>query len=192
MASKQTKYRKLSGRSTLSVQKSYLAEDHLLVVDGHYKETYRRLYFEDIEAILVCPTASGKVIAVIMTILSVCMMLLPILNGLDYLPLAIILGIIPAIFAVALFYGGGSVLFGVQTAVQLAVLNGVNSQRKANKARRMLVAEVERVQGGLSASILQAGLKKDTNREKGSVQREEGASIPPPSEDSQIRPSYES
>lgn len=162
-----------------------------MVVDGHYKETYRRLYFEDIEAILVCPTASGKVIAVIMTILSVCMILPSALNGLDYLPLAIF-GIIPAIFAVALFYGGGSVLFGVQTAVQLAVLNGVNSQRKANKARRMLVAEVERVQGGLSASILQAGLKKDTNREKGSVQREEGASIPPPSEDSQIRPSYES
>ena len=189
MASKQTEYRKLSGRSTLSVQKSYLAEDHLLVVDGHYKETYKRLYFEDIEAIIVCPTASGKVIAVIMTILSVCMILSLVFNGLDYLLLAI-LGIIPAIFAVALFYGGGSVLFGVQTAVQLVVLDGVNSQRKAKKAKRTLIAEVERVQGELSVSMLQAALEIDTNRKEGSVQKEGSVPIPPPSEDPEIKSFY--
>ena len=160
MAAKQKQYKKLSGRSTMSVQTAHLGDDHLLVVEGHYVETYKRLYYNDIEAILVCPTSSGKVMAILLTILSVCMIVPVLFGGWDFLPLAVI-GVLPAVIAGVLFYGRGSVLFGVKTAVQTVVLDGVRSRRKANKVEALLSAEIERVQGVLAESDLQAAIYKD-------------------------------
>ena len=125
-----------------------------------------------------------------MTILSVCMILPSIFNGLTYLPLAIV-GLIPLVFGLALFYGGGSVSFGVQTAVQLVVLDGVNSRRKAKKVVRLLAVEVEQVQGVVSASMLQAALEKDAYAEKVTSRQKESAFMPPSSESSPIHPSTE-
>ena len=91
METKRIKFTKFSGRSLFSVQKSYLMDDHLLVVDGHYKETYKRLYYKDIEAVLVCPTASGTVLACIWALTSICMIFPLLLNGFSvgYLVLAL-------------------------------------------------------------------------------------------------------
>jgi|GEM_PF-2145378 len=160
MEAKQTQYKKLSRRSLMSVQTAHLGEDHVLVVDGYYVETYKRLYYNDIEAILVCPTSTGKVMAILLTILSVCMITPVLLGGRGFLPLAVF-GVIAAVYAGYLFYGQGSVLFGVKTAVQTVVLDGVKSRRKANKVEALLSAQIERVQGVLTESDLQAAIYKD-------------------------------
>ena len=178
MASKQAQYTKLSGRSTFSVQKSFLAEDHLLVVDGHYTETYKRLYFKDIEAVLVCPTSSGMIIAAIMTLLSASLVLLGITNDL----LFTIPAIIPAIFAILLFYGGGSVRFGVQTAVQTVLLDGVKSKRKARKVKDQLVAQVERVQGVLTEPMLRAVLQEGASHSLSGASQDPVEDVPAPPE----------
>ncbi|CAA6676646.1 MULTISPECIES: hypothetical protein [unclassified Lentimonas] len=182
MAAKHIQYKKLSGRSLLSVQSAHLGDDHLLVVEGHYVETYKRLYYNDIEAILVCPTSSGKVMAILLTILSVCMILPVLFGGWDFLPLAVF-GVIPAVFAGVLFYGRGSVLFGVKTAVQTVILDGVKSRRKANRVEAQLSAEIERVQGSLSEPDLQAAIYKDAESHRhriGAWAKEPKAPAPPP------------
>ena len=161
METKRIKFTKFSGRSLFSVQKSYLMEDHLLVVDGYYTESYKRLYYKDIEAVLVCPTASGMVFACIWAFISVCMFLPLLRNGFSvgYLTLAFF-GMFPAIFAGVLFYGGGSARFGIQTAVQTVLLDGIRSRRKARKVKQRLVEKVESVQGVLTESDLRAALQE--------------------------------
>ena len=92
-------------------------------------------------------------------------LLMPVMSGnFDYLPLAL-LAILPAFVAGAIFYGGGSVLFGVQTAVQSVRIDGLNSRRKAKKARKLLTAEIERVQGVLTEPALQAATRSESPKE---------------------------
>lgn len=153
-------YKKLSGRSLLSVQSAYLADDHLLIVDGRYVETYKRLYYKDIEAILICPTATGGVMQILLTLLSISFFIPAAFGGISYLPWAIF-SVIFGAYAGVLFYGQGSALFGVKTAVQTVMLDGVTSRRKANKADVLLAAEVERAQGVLTEEALQAAIYKD-------------------------------
>lgn len=62
MAKDTIRYRKIARRSTFSNQRLYLAEDHLLAVDGTMSESYRRFYYRDIQAILLRPTAAYAVI----------------------------------------------------------------------------------------------------------------------------------
>lgn len=181
MVVKQKQYTKLSGRSILSLQKSYLADDHLLIVDGHYKETYKRLYYDDIEAILVCPTSTGTIFAVLLILLGF-LIALPIgFGNSDYLPLALI-AVLPALIAGYILYGGGSALFGVQTAVQTVLINGVNNRRKARKAHTRLAAEIERVQGVLTESDLQTAVRGESPKEdvNGLKEDSEVAAASPP------------
>ena len=182
MVVKKKQYTKLSGRSTLSLQKSYLADDHLLIVDGHYKETYKRLYYDDIEAILICPTSTGTIFAVLLILLGF-LMALPIgFGNSDYLPLALV-AVLPALIAGYILYGGGSTLFGVQTAVQTVLINGVNNRRKARKARTRLAAEIERVQGVLTTSDLQTAVRGKSPKEDVNALKEDpevAAPYPPP------------
>ena len=54
-------YRKLSGRNSVSYQRLYQADDHLLVADGIIQESYRRFYFKDIRAMIVGKSVRGVV-----------------------------------------------------------------------------------------------------------------------------------
>ncbi|MGJ8652741.1 MAG: hypothetical protein ACSHX8_05670 [Opitutaceae bacterium] len=194
MAANEQIYKKLSGRSSMSVQQAYLGEDHVLVVDGQYKETYKRLAYEDIEAILVCPTKSAGVIALILLLCGIPMMLSWPVAGGDYVPM-FIFGVIFSLFGVALLYGKGSVVFGIKTAVQTVVLSGINSQRKAVKAEAKLVAEIERVQGALTEEVLQQALYKDAGRygtRTGAwAKQAEPKPAPPPIKQPPLEPSTE-
>lgn len=163
MAAIDQSYKKLSGRSSMSVQQAYLGDDHLLIVDGQFKEQYKRLAYGDIEAILVCPTKTGGVFALILLLCGIPMLLSWPIGGSDYVPL-FIFGVIFSLFGAALLYGKGSVIFGVKTAVQTVVLSGINTRRKAAKAEVTLVAKIEHVQGALSDEQLQQALYKDADR----------------------------
>lgn len=58
----------------------------------------------------------------------------------------------------------GSVLIGVQTSVQTVILDGVRTQRKAQKVQQLIAQRVESVQGPLSEAELQSALFKDAPR----------------------------
>ncbi|MGJ8639111.1 MAG: hypothetical protein ACSHYA_06920 [Opitutaceae bacterium] len=189
MAKSNSDYRKLSGRSSMSVQKVYLGDDHVLVVDGQYKETYKRLAYSDIEAILVCPTKSASVIALILLLMGIPMMLSLPISGVDLVPM-FIFGLIFSLIGGALLYGKGSVVFGIKTSVQTVVINGVNSRRKAAKAEAKLVTEIERVQGILTDEALQQAIHEDPGRYGRRVggwtrQAESPTATPPPIKSSQ-------
>ena len=182
MAANQIQYKKLSGRSTLSVQTAHLGDDHLLIVDGRYVETYKRLYYNDIEAILVCPTKTSQVMAILLTIVSVCFILPVVFGGMGYWPF-LIFSVLFGVFAGVLFYGQGSVLFGVKTAVQTVILDGVSSRRKAYKAEALLGAEIERVQGVLTEQSLQSAIYKDADSHRnrvGAWAKQPAVAAPPP------------
>jgi hypothetical protein len=176
-------YRKLCGRSTMSVQSAHLSDDHLLVVDGQYSEVCKRLYYKDIEAILICPTKSGGVMALLLLLAGIPMMLSFPLGGADYVPL-FVFGAIFSIIGTFVLFGKGSVLFGVKTAVQTVVLTGINTRRKAAKAEAKLVVEIEKAQGALSIEDLHRVLYKDAGSYGslvgGGAKKAEAPAGPPP------------
>ncbi len=163
------KYRKLAGRSSMSVQKAYLGDDHVLVVDGQFTETYKRLAYEDIQAILVCPTKSANIIALILLLVGIPMLLSLPVSGMDYIPM-FIFGLIFVGFGGLLLWGRGSVMFGIKTAVQTVVISGINSKRKAKKAEAKLVEAIERVQGVLTDEDLQQAIYKDAGSRPSKVE----------------------
>ena len=59
---KTAKYRKICGRASFSAQRLYLGSDHLLAVEGNYRESYRRFFFRDIEAIVYRNTRRGLIL----------------------------------------------------------------------------------------------------------------------------------
>src|SRR5205809_7572630 len=64
MAHAPTLYRRLPGRGSTAVAsfRLYLAADHLLQVASiGFKETYKRFFFLDIQAICLCKTVMGKI-----------------------------------------------------------------------------------------------------------------------------------
>lgn len=150
-------YKKFSGRSVFSVQQAYLGEDHLLVVDGTYQERAKRIDYADIEAILVCPTKAGSIWSLIAALGGLLFTIVSLANfgGVAFFIWLTIALVLWGIFGVGL-YGRGSVVFGVQTAVQTVVLAGLSNQRKAERAKRLLTERIEAVQGPLEAEALRA------------------------------------
>lgn len=64
-------YRKLSGRSSVSYQRLYQADNHLLVANGIIQESYRRFYFKDIRAITVGKSVRGLIYNIILSLIGV-------------------------------------------------------------------------------------------------------------------------
>ncbi|GEM_PF-4388530 len=150
-------YQKFSKRSTFSVQTAYLADDHLLVLDGTYAETRRKLAFKDIEAILISPSRGGIIWGLVFGLAAFASFVAVLVNlseGL-YLPVSIVSLLCFGGLAAHFIYGQGSALFGVKTAVQTVVIHGINSRRKANRAMVQLTAIIEGVQGQLTEEALE-------------------------------------
>lgn len=150
-------YEKLTGRSLASQQICYLGEESLVIVSGRFVETVIHLRYDDIQATLICPTRLGGVCG-----------LLGALGGIAFLVLGLFqagsgwmwfwLTLTAMLWCVAGYYMQqlGSARMGVQTAVQLVVLEGVTTLRKARRAEARLARRVEAAQGKLSAEALKA------------------------------------
>lgn len=150
-------YKKLSGRSTFSAQQAYLGPDHLLIVDGFFKESVKRIQYEAIEAILVCPTKTGSIFSLLAGLggLLFTGITLASWQTSGFVPWLVVAAVVWLIFALGL-YNKGSAVFGLQTAVQTIVLGGLGSRRKSTRAVAQLAERVEAVQGRLSVEALQA------------------------------------
>lgn len=152
-------YEKLSGNSLFSVQSSFLGTDHILVVNGRFTETFRQLYYKDIEAILVANTRSGLFVGIVFFMLSLLFGVLAFSyrNSGGFWALLICCGIC-ALAMIFQLYGKGSSVFGVKTAVQTVVITGINTKRRVEKAENLLSEKIESVQGRLSIEDLRSAI----------------------------------
>ncbi len=177
-------YQKLSGRSAFSDQEAYFGKDHLLIVEGTYRERVKRIDYEAIEAILVCPTKMGAVVSLLAGLggLFLTAATLANIGENGFLAWLIVTLVVWSIFGAGL-YRKGSVVFGLQTAVQTVILGGVGSRRKADRVKARLAERVEAVQGRLSAGALQAAHQAQRSaawEARGRPKPEAGRGAPPP------------
>ena len=157
-------YKKLSGNSLMNVQKALISEDHILVINGRYSETFRRLYFKDIQAILVEHNRIGLATAVGALVVGLLFVGLLFSSSPGEVGFWIYIVLLSLCLLISFyhFFGGGSTVFGVKTAVQTVVLHGLNTKRKARKARALLIEKIEAIQGKLDTEVLRAAIKDET------------------------------
>ena len=152
----QVKYKKLVGRSLLSTQSCYLGEDHLLVLDGRFREQAKRIRYRDVEAVLICPTKAGSVWALLSALAALFFGVVAGANaGTEAMWVAIVLAALCAVVFVRGVYVKGSALLGFQTGVQTVRIEGAGSLRKARRLAGQLIERVERAQGALSFDELE-------------------------------------
>ena len=167
MKAKRSDYKKLSGNTLLSVQSSYLGEDHLLIVTGRYTESYRRLYYNDIQAILVSYSQVGIVIGILFFMFSLLFggLALADTRGDWFWPFLVLAGIC-AVGLIFNVYQRGSAVFCVKTAVQTVLIHGLNTKRRVEKAEDIMAEKIEAVQGRLSIDELRTAIQKELNKRR--------------------------
>lgn len=135
-----------TGRSSL-----WLGKDHLLCIDSTgYTETYKRFYFRDIQAIIICKTDRYKYVSLISAVFA----------ALSFFPLALtgeivikyVLGALGGFFLLVLFINlalGPSASCQLRTAVQLEDLPSLPRLRLARKVLHRLRPLIVAAQGEL-------------------------------------------
>lgn len=134
-------YKRLPGRSRQFLFHSTLWEgsDHILLVHTHgITESYRRFFYRDIQAVVICQTRSGLTMTIVLGILAV-------ISGVPafFVPLegAVALGVIAALFiflAAVNHLRGPTCLCTIRTAVQTQELPSLNRMRIARKVLERL------------------------------------------------------
>ncbi len=139
----------------------WLGQDHLLsVTDTGFHETYKRFYFKDIQAIIVCKTLRGTVWSVLLGFLSLDALALALMGILSHWSMtAIVLlsalgGILSLCFAANLIHGA-TCRTSIRTAVQVEPLRSLNRLRTAMKVTAILRQRIEEAQGILAAEDMQ-------------------------------------
>lgn len=138
-------YHRLPGRSRQFLNASTLWEgpDHLLQVQSHVvAESYRRFFFRDIHAVVICETKNGRVMTIVLGVLGG-LLCLP----MPFVPLAatIVLGIVAALFfllAVGNFFRGPTCVCSLRTAVQTQELPSLNRLKTARKVLASLQPKI--------------------------------------------------
>ncbi|MBI1177329.1 hypothetical protein GC207_07805 [bacterium] len=150
MLSKDPQFRKLKirGAGLIGSASYWLAPDHLLIVtiDG-YTERYRRIYFRDIQAIIIRRTSTWIWLTVALSALTIVAGILPMSTG--EIEGLISGGIMVAGFGSGLAFNliaGPTCSCRIVTAVQNRDLPHINRWRKANRLLEALQNEISRVQ----------------------------------------------
>jgi len=150
------KYRRLCSGGLGARQAIFLADDHLLVVDGSYKQTYRRLFYSDIQALISRSTQTALGVRALAG-LGLLVAVLGIAGGGWHWGWLFL--IVPCILVMgASIWAGGSREVAVKTPIQLVRLPSVGNRRAAQKFEEQVSAEVERVQGRLTSEVLQQAI----------------------------------
>jgi hypothetical protein len=123
------------------------ADDHLLLVQSHgYTEAYRRFFYRDIQAIVICRTKSGMVASLVFGLLAAA--------------LGVSAAFVAADAAIPLWFFAGAFLFialvsllrgptcrcTLRTAVQTQELPSLHHLRTARKTLRRIQPKIEAAQ----------------------------------------------
>jgi hypothetical protein len=155
-----TRARRRSGFSVASTVRSSLwrGADHLLCIDTTgYTETYKRFYFQDIQAIIVCKTDRGKHWNLALGVLMGLFALFAVISK-DITTISV-LGVISGLFLLALLLNvlaGPTSISQLRTAVQTEELASLNRLRRARKVRDILRPFIAQAQGQLAPEDIPA------------------------------------
>jgi len=131
----------------------WLGEDHLLQIDANgYTETYKRFYFGDIQALVLCRTDTWLYRAVVFAALAGLFGLIAVLGG---GPIMVwIFGTIAGVFALCLVFdllAGPTSKAYLRTAVQTETLVSLNRLRRAYNLFETLRPLITAAQGELAS-----------------------------------------
>jgi hypothetical protein len=152
-----SQYRRVPGRSGLFVRDSlWISAGHLLSVRRNpFSESYRRFYFSDIQAIvitelpdLLSPYGYAAAGFLIVTAIALVYTRHPAWGSLCT---------IGALAAFIVSRRSANCACYLQTSVSTELLPSLRKRVDAGKAEALLKAEVEKVQGSVSAEVLEAG-----------------------------------
>jgi hypothetical protein len=141
--------------------------DHLLLVDRMgYSETYKRLYFRDIQAVIIRKTAKAAVQNYIMGLLALLFFLwaMAVVNLPGRVTLWIIGGLFALITLINLSFGSTCVTY-FKTPVQTEQLPSLNRLRKARKAMDRIRPRLLEAQGAFNADEVKAELEERLRRQ---------------------------
>lgn len=150
-------YTRLPGTGSSSFQRIrlWLGPDHLLLVGSSFVgERYRRFYFADIQAIVICQTATWVVSAIIILIAALAAGAGALVPNLDPVLRWIFIGI-GAFFLLVLFvhlYLGQTCLCQVRTAVQTEPLPSLRRLRDARAVLARLRPLIEAAQASATTA----------------------------------------
>ena len=158
-------YRRLPGRSRKYfglfsfAQELWMGEDHLLLLKDHFfGETCKRFYLNDIQALEVCKTTSGRrLIFWLSMILLVSMAGVSALFYLNQPGIGLFVSMLSAIPLISLVFHlafGPTCVFRVHTAVQEIDIECLRRLRTARKVVRTLTPLIEAAQGTVTETML--------------------------------------
>jgi hypothetical protein len=142
-------YKKLPGRGSgaLNLATLWEGEDHLLLVESHrVSESYKRFFYRDIHALVVCQTKTGLVISIVLAVLTLLFAIPAFFVGPEG---AIALGIIAGIFLLLTalnFLAGPTCRCTLRTAVQTQPLASLGRIRNARKTLARLQPRIAAAQ----------------------------------------------
>lgn len=161
MPTQEKEYRKLPGvgRDVASFSRLYLGRDHLLVVvSTGFSEEYKRFYFQDIQAITIRKTITGRVWNGVLALpalgaaaisLSGVMTQTTVATA-DIVTASIITGVCTLPLLINLLRGPTCACH-IRTAVQTEKLSSLGRLRTARKVLNLLKPLIAQVQGALAA-----------------------------------------
>ena len=162
MATREKEYRRLPGRgirrqgiATAARTRLWLGKDHLLQVDSQwYTEDYRRFYFKDIQAFIICKTTGGKVGNIVLGVTACFPLILCLAFSLNRdIGWAVFWGIVGGflgLFLLANVLMGPTCTCHVKTAVQTEELTTLRRLPRARKVLRRVRPLLAEAQGQLS------------------------------------------
>lgn len=154
---REKEYAKLAGPGLMAYQRLYEGKDHFLVIDGIYSETYRRLFYKDVEALIYCPTKAGTItiwISGLALLVSLLGFAATMSSGSAIVGMWIFFCIISAPVFILSAIAGGTCSFAIKTSAQIIQLRNVSGRRRARKLMRKVTEIVEGVQGQLTQETL--------------------------------------
>lgn len=152
---KKKEYTKLAGPGLMAYQRLYKGPDHFLVIEGVYQETYRRLFYRDIQALIYSPKKAGTITTWISALcFLICLLGIVTNSDSDLFAVWVVFATISGIVLLFSAIAGGTCSFAIKTPAQTLVLRGVSARRKARKLMRKVAEIVESVQGPLTQEAL--------------------------------------
>ena len=150
-----TRNRTLFAVISTSKTSLWLGKDHLLQIDSSgYSESYKRFYFRDIQALVMCKTQVWLYQAIVLAAFACFFGLLPLLGGGPVL--AWVFGSIAAVSGLCLVVHlapGASAKCCLRTAVQTEALPSLGRFRRAQKVFETLRPLIAAAQGQAAPSI---------------------------------------
>lgn len=154
-------YRKLPGkkRKFIGRDTAWMGPDHLLIVESSgISETYKRLYFKDIQAVSILKTPyafiANSILFALMVILTASGLYL---YSTEMYPVSIFMWIVAGVMFVYFISNapqGASCECWLFTRVQKEKLRSVHTVRSLKKAMKLLIPAIEKSQGRLSKESL--------------------------------------